>query len=1406
MKVISGVNNTIELALDTTTHTISCVSTGLGWGGTLSNSNCDKQKLVSGSEGTIIYIDQDNTNPHHSNVVYFGVRLYAESTDLNYVELGNYIPLESITRYDNDHNVAEYGDYIWVNSQWWQLSKIENTNLYKNTCEFKGATYSNGCVFVTYFSTYDYSMGQYKPAIGGTHYYDYYKEAYFNDKNELFDSVNEYSDKDIEFTYSSGWDICTSQGYSCPLIPVYAKNHTIFDLALKNETDRETTRYLNKKSHIELFNSKNGDISRLFEVVTTVKNGKFSEIYSYATLSIITNGKMNYHNLNGKIVRVDGYSLINDKPSDWDTSYTLFYTYDGGNYVANTNETWQTGTYYIKDAFACIIDIGAETVNNMSIIDSAGNKVIINFSHTDEVPEIEYSKYDESTNSNVLIGISTKSKVTGLSNDYVKIYKYDVVDKEYDLISSNAGNICYSMLTSTTGTLPSNIEFRFNYNEDYNCVGAYKLEIVDNFGNSNYKEFIFNPYIIENTFATEEEGFVNNIHTYDDVNLIANSFFTIKVNSNLNYVNVYKYPAYSNLTLDEVEPSKIDMVSISVFEGVNTVEVGSCELSISDKGNGIYMIAAINDASHACDGVYKVEVIDLFSDTITRLANFVGVSGANKLELTTERPDDWEINYDKYYYLDEEGNYAQVPGSSTTWEENKYYTQVVIKGFAKNMFGGYTIELDSTAPDNSLLPGNDQNFNLYLDNSEEADVEDTQEIISSQSKTIEYTNTFVTIAWGGYASYSFTSLVYRVKAPGDSEFPSTWVTIDEGVDYTIPFRATYKFAPIVAGVHEYEFKFVDAVGNENGEAVYTIKITINPPDVGLFEVMVNPTTGVPLYDAAGEVIPGRQYEYGERIPTQAILKCMDGLLTKDCTLEQYTYSMVVNGNNYSSYNNSIYALKDPISQDSVFLYGSEDRLKDEIRIELTVSINGKSDIYTKLFVIIDRKAPIITIDGRTAEGTTTYISTVVVSLDSEDATNIATIYKCDDIKDDVCMTRLPNGSLVEGGQIFDTIDSGEFTYTFDIYKSGYFMIVATDDPINLGNTSKDWFALDNEAPTINVSNGQASMAPYMYTNIDSVKANVIDELSEINSRIEVSYTALNEADKTYEAEMTYDSLLGLTREGKYVLTPIDGVGHVGESITFYIYRQAPKYELSGDSKSVRKDVVLSWSAPENEMIAPIVSVTVDGAMYSAEYNSEDKKYTGELIESFGEHTFVIVDAAGNRSVIMVTVNNTNNVCINGSMVNVKRHYNYQINNLIIGGKEEGYTYSEDDVIIFALPSQVTGSECVSNGLLGYRTLDPENSYFLVSSGSVANRLNNNQFDFVAQQFISKEAIKEVTNIGGTVIVFVVTKDVANGVLGYSVGTNFFMEDPLGWTMIFMTGILALIPGYRIFVKKKVRVI
>ena len=172
---------------------------------------------------------------------------------------------------------------------------------------------------------------------------------------------------------------------------------------------------------------------------------------------------------------------------------------------------------------------------------------------------------------------------------------------------------------------------------------------------------------------------------------------------------------------------------------------------------------------------------------------------------------------------------------------------------------------------------------------------------------------------------------------------------------------------------------------------------------------------------------------------------------------------------------------------------------------------------------------------------------------------------------------------------------------------------------------------------------------------------------------------------------------------------------------------------------------------------------------------------------------------------MVTINNTNKVCINGNLVEVKMQAYYTTDKLLIGS-EKGVKYEKDDVVIYALPTQTVGADCVSNGLLGYRTLDPQNSYFYVQSDTIATRLNNNQYDFVKNQYISAQAIKEINSIGGTVVVFVVTKDIANTQLGYSVGTNFFMEDPIGWTIIFVSAILALLPSYRIFIKKKVRII
>ena len=56
------------------------------------------------------------------------------------------------------------------------------------------------------------------------------------------------------------------------------------------------------------------------------------------------------------------------------------------------------------------------------------------------------------------------------------------------------------------------------------------------------------------------------------------------------------------------------------------------------------------------------------------------------------------------------------------------------------------------------------------------------------------------------------------------------------------------------------------------------------------------------------------------------------------------------------------------------------------------------------------------------------------------------------------------------------------------------------------------------------------------------------------------------------------------------------------------------------------------------------------------------------------------------------------------------------------------------------------------------------------------------------------------------MVFVVSKDIANKELGYKVGTNFFVEDPVGWSMIFVATLSMVWPICRIFIKKKVKVI
>ena len=527
----------------------------------------------------------------------------------------------------------------------------------------------------------------------------------------------------------------------------------------------------------------------------------------------------------------------------------------------------------------------------------------------------------------------------------------------------------------------------------------------------------------------------------------------------------------------------------------------------------------------------------------------------------------------------------------------------------------------------------------------------------------------------------------------------------------------------------------------------------------------------------------------------------EGVVIRDCKTSDYNYRMTVNTVSFPGYSDN-YELRDIISHNSPWLRTNPSvREQLELNIVLTVSVKGKDDIKKVLSITIDKKAPKIELSGTTVGST--YTGNIIISLTNDDSTNHAYVYKCDIIEGDRCLVYNQNKELVDNTNVIALIEAGQLTKTLTKEHTGYFMVVAQDD---LGNTSRRWFVLDNEAPRINVTAKDSVIAPGMYTNAKSVMVEVDDALSSKDSRFEIEFVPFDEKDTE---EVVYNSLVGLTKEGKYTLTPIDGVNLKGRSITFYIYRQAPKYTIKTnqdeDPHVVNTEATLSWSKSENELVAPIVSVTLNGKMYNAVYNSQEKTYTGETIKDIGEHTFVITDSAGNRSSTMVTINNSRKVCINGIEVEVKMQAYYNVNELKIG-HEKGVLYEKNDVVIFALPSQSSTEGCSEAGLLGYRTLDPENSHYLIDEARNAELFNNNKYDFVANKFISEQAINEVKNVGGTVVVFVVTKDIANKQLGYNVGTNFFLEDPIGWSMIFVVCASMIWPAIRIFVKKKVKVI
>ena len=77
---------------------------------------------------------------------------------------------------------------------------------------------------------------------------------------------------------------------------------------------------------------------------------------------------------------------------------------------------------------------------------------------------------------------------------------------------------------------------------------------------------------------------------------------------------------------------------------------------------------------------------------------------------------------------------------------------------------------------------------------------------------------------------------------------------------------------------------------------------------------------------------------------------------------------------------------------------------------------------------------------------------------------------------------------------------------------------------------------------------------------------------------------------------------------------------------------------------------------------------------------------------------------------------------------------------------------------------------------------------------------------IMTQFCEK-TIKLVNELGGTMYVFVVDRDVAKNELGFKIGENFFTKDPVGWSLIFIAGFGVIYLGLKLTVfKKRVKVL
>jgi len=1118
--------------------------------------------------------------------------------------------------------------------------------------------------------------------------------------------------------------------------------------------------YVESNNKVEI-NYKENDVLYEYNVAggTVTKNLKDDQGNFHGKYSLYIRGSMDQNFLNDYEIHI-----VKDENGNISEIYSYMILKIDGN-VYNLNDYIHIDDdkkgYYIQIDFSSNTDT-INTYTEVELMDRARNRTYVNVSLSNIAPAImiDYQGEDKDLVATITIMDSDLTKTIVEGEDKVKI-EFSTDRTNY---SSALTNNILSSLLCTTGnggiygcnagnSVNGRNVYKVTLENQEELYGFFKISLVDNHRNENSAEFVYNP---ANMYARYEENNgpedavgIRYINDSNNRKMVTNDDIKLVFNNKINYVILYRM----NNEGDFVEVCNTDSLYTSSGR-CGASEEGEVKIKVVDNQYSESILY------YPEEGVYQARIINRASKVISNACFDGDVLKEDCKNLVS----------------------SSANSGSCSWVNNPEGCAQSLEVINREVFKDYNnttftkIEIDRAAP--SINAEKSVVSTPLINN---------MTFISGEN--VEYINGEVKIVW----DKEYTQLTYSCRYIDED-------ITDECYGSSTAFNSKineYLFEINSRLSTQYTFWLEDYAGNKS--ETYTFSIIIALPEFDLYELDSN---GIIMEN---NLVQNALIDPNTNLPT--VNRNVQLVCRGDGNADCRAYRVVLekfNGSGYTEVANS------PITKVSL-----AEGYRETYRYTVYIKNSSTQDYYRNLgkeiVFTIDKQAPTITIEG--------------------DKNDLWGIYK-----GEVNVMTSDGEGVIYAGCVLEGVDElgnnvyacdeealATFTSSYTLTETGTYMITAED---MFGNITKGrsikFVTIDNDSPTISVKvKGQYlnyNIAENGFTNGEVVIVDVID-----NSDGSYFMYRIKDENDVYGGWVTVNSNhLEITEEGFYEVVPFDVVGNQGREKHFIIYRQNAKQNedftvfVNGTMSKetfVDKEFYVNWSEPKYSYKAPIVKVTVNGKIYDKPLIGKDGKPTNAdkvVMKNPGEYMFVFTDLAGNTTSYKMAINSGEDICLNNVGVDPKVMFLLNAKNITVDAKGKNsiiielkdYKFSEDDVIILATPIKYFGgsSACGVNSL-NYRMIN-DNSYIVV--GSYAATANKNK---EAPMYLGNDLVNQIIESGGSFYAIVVDMDTAKEDLQLPIGENFFSKDPIGWTLIFISGIGALYVAIRlIFFRKKVRVL